>query len=329
VSALAWGLHRLRAMSIGPVASASPDAPEALGPDPTRWVVQRGDTLGAIARQLQDQGMPGTAAELIRTLARLNGIGDPDRIEVGQMLTLPSVPEPERAPEDRVTRAEPSGVPSRGGTLAAAERGTLLQGALLRLTRGQTAAVLPGAHRAPDGTPLFRQGDPAWRAERLGASGEGPTLAHAGCAVTACAMALSRMGDTVLTPDALVRHLRTSGGFKGPLLDWSAAGAAVPGGPHACPGELDCARLDRELDAGRPVLLRVVHDVQGHSQQHWICLTGRDPRTGQYTANDPATGRTTVLAGREGALSSAGGDPVQYASDGRMVTFEPATARQA
>ncbi len=108
-------------------------------------------------------------------------------------------------------------------------------------------------------------------------------------------MALSRLGGTVLTPDALVRHLRESGGFKGPLVDWSMAGTAVQGAPRACPGPLDCGELDRELDAGRPVLLRVVHDVQGATQQHWVCLTGRDARTGQYTANDPATGRTTVL----------------------------------
>ena len=179
-------------------------------------------------------------------------------------------------------------------------------GALLRLTRGLTAPAQSGHPRAPDGTPLFRQGDPAWRAERLGAAGEGPTLAHAGCAVTACAMALSRLGDTVVTPDALVRHLRASGGFQGPLVDWSVAGGALQRAVRACPGPLDCAQLDRELDAGRPVLLRVVHDVQGEPRQHWICLTGRDARTGQYTANDPATGRTTVLLQEDGALASAG-----------------------
>src|SRR5262249_60866228 len=94
------------------------------------------------------------------------------------------------------------------------------------------------------------------------------------------------------------------------------------------PGPLACARRDRELDAGRPVFLRVVHDVQGQPRQHWICLTGRDPGTGQYTANDPATGHPTRLARTGPALASLDAEPVQYASDGRMVTFAAGAVRQ-
>jgi hypothetical protein len=204
---------------------------------------------------------------------------------------------------------------------------TRLENALLRWVHRVPAERAPSP--AASGTPLFRQADPAWRGERLGLFGEGPTLAQAGCALTACAMALSRIGGTVLTPDALLRHLRTSGGFQGPLVDWSAAGSAIPGGTRARPGALDCAQVDRELDAGRPVLLRVVHDVQGQPRQHWICLTARDPGTGQYTANDPATGRPTRLARSGTALASLGAEPVQYASDGRMVTFGAGHVRQS
>ncbi len=308
-------------MSVGPVASGPSEVSGPL-PEPSTWVVQPGDTLVRIARQLQGEGMPGTTAELVRTLARLNGIENPDRIEVGQVLALPSPSPTCPAPGDTVVADGPwrSPAPERR-PLDAAERESLLHGALLRLTRGSSAPVRSEHPRAPDGTPLFRQGDPAWRSERLGVSGDGPTLARAGCAVTACAMALSRLGGTVVTPDALLRHLRGSGGFRGPLVDWSVAGAVVPGGPRACPAELDRGALDRELDAGRPVLLRVVHGVHGGPRQHWICLTGRDPGSGHYTANDPVTGRTTVLAREGGALASLDGEPVRYASDGRMVTF--------
>ncbi len=316
-------------MSVGPVV---PRSPEGSPPEEhsTQWQVQPGQTLGGIARQLTREGMPGTTAELVRTLARLNGIENPDHIEVGQVLTLPRRALAPARTEDTVVTAGPVARRSMGDApLDAAGRQGLLQGALLRLTRGLTAPAASGGHpRAPDGTPLFRQGDPAWRAERLGLSGEGPPLSHAGCAVTACAMALSRLGGTVLTPDALVRHLRASGGFKGPLVDWSLAGSAVQGALRACPGPLDCGELDRELDAGRPVLLRVVHDVQGGARQHWVCLTGRDARTGQYTANDPATGRTTVLVWKDGALASAGGEPIHYAADGRMVHFSTGPAQQ-
>jgi hypothetical protein len=315
-------------MSIDPVALRSSDA-SAPDQEPNRWVVQPGDTLGGIARQLVREGMPGSTSELVRTLVRLNGIADADRIEVGQVLTLP--PRAVRSPrgEDRVVDAGTGPQRALLALLRAPEREGLLHGALLRLTRGLTLPVQPGHPRAPDGTPLFRQGDPVWRSERLGVAAEGPTLAHAGCAVTACAMALSRMGDTVVTPDALVRHLRESGGFQGPLVDWSVAGGVLPRAVRASPGGLDCTELDHELDSGRPVLLRVVHDVQGESRQHWICLTARDPRTGQYTANDPATGRTTLLLQKDGGLSSAGGEPIRYASDGRMVRFSTGAAPQA
>jgi hypothetical protein len=305
-------------MSVRPVFPGSPE-PSSPRADATSWVVQPGDTLSAVARQLQGQGVPGTTAELVRTLARLNGIDDPDRIEVGQLLTLP--PRAERAQTEGDLLSVAGRTLRHGaGTLRMQvdEQRTRLENALLRWIRRLPAEPAPAP---PAGAPRFRQSDPAWRSERLGVAGEGPTLAQAGCAVTACAMALSRIGRTVLTPDALLRHLRASGGFQGALLDWSAAGSAIPGRPRACPGDLDCARLDRELDAGRPVLLRVVHDVQGRPRQHWICITGRDASTGHYTAEDPATGRPTVLGGNGTALASLEGERVRYASDGRMVTF--------
>jgi LysM repeat protein len=303
------------------VRSVSSGAPEPFAPPPEgTWVVQSGDTLSGIARQLQRDGAPGTTSELVRTLARLNGLSDPDRISVGQVLTLP--PRAERTRDEDVVGVVEHDVLHGLQQLRmdVGEQKTRLENALLGFLHRVPGDTAP--RRSAADTPCFRQSDPAWRTERLGVSGEGPTLAQAGCAVTACAMALSRMGGTVLTPDALVRHLRDAGGFQGPLLDWSAAGSAIPDGPRATPGALDCAQLDRQLDAGRPVLLRVVHEVQGRPRQHWICLTGHDPGTGEYTANDPATGRSTVLARAGTGLASLGVESVQYTSDGRMVTFE-------
>jgi LysM repeat protein len=304
-------------MAVRPVSSGVLEPPAA--PEGVTWVVRPGDTLCGIARQLQRTGTPGTTAELVRTLARLNGLSDPDRISVGQVLTLP--PRLERARDEDVVATVERDVQHGLQQLRVhvAEQRTRLENALLGLLRRVPGESAQGQESSD--TPLFRQADSAWRTERLGVAGEGPTLAQAGCAVTACAMALSRIGGTVLTPGALVRHLRDSGGFQGPLLDWSAAGSAIHEGPRVTPGALVCAELDRELDAGRPVLLRVVHDVQGRPRQHWICLTGRDRGTGEYRANDPATGRSTLLARDGTGLASLGGEAVQYTSDGRMVTF--------
>jgi hypothetical protein len=327
-------------MSIAPVAGGGPSG-EPSRAEPDRWLVQSGDTLCGIARALQRQGVAGTVASLVRELVRLNGLPDPDRIEVGQRLQLPGpshgVPGPAT---DQMETAAPSTALSPA-PLRADERRALLEGALFRLGAGQhgrpdlaSPSAQPGGpapgepHRAPDGTPLFRQGDPVWRAERLGVDGDGPTLAHAGCAITACAMALSRVSGQVLTPDALLRHLRERGGFQGALVDWSRAGTAAGGGTRAAPGDLDRSTVDRELDGGRPVLLRVLHEVQGVPRQHWICLTGRDPASGRYTANDPATGRTTALVSSGEGLVTVGGEPVRYASDARMVTFATGSGRR-
>ena len=75
-------------MSVRPVSSG---APEPSGPplDRASWMVEPGDTLHGIARHLQREGASGNIAELVEALARLNCIADPDRIEVGQVLTLP------------------------------------------------------------------------------------------------------------------------------------------------------------------------------------------------------------------------------------------------
>jgi len=323
-------------MSIAPVPGGGPSG-EPDPADPERWRVQPGDTLSRIAAALQQQGVAGSIASLVRELARLNGLRDPDRIEVGQLLRLPVRPAVAPGREPSTDRMEPASGDSTASPapLRADERRALLEGVLFRLRAGQPGRPGPASpgltasgpsrplelRRAPDGTPLFRQGDPAWRGDRLGADGDGPTLARAGCAITACAMALSRVSGQVLTPDALLRHLREQGGFQGALVDWSRAGSAAGGGTRAAPADLDRSTVDRELEAGRPVLLRVLHDVEGFPRQHWICLTGRDPGSGRYTANDPATGRTTALASSGDRLVTVDGEPVRYASDARMVTF--------
>jgi hypothetical protein len=199
----------VRVMAVSPVSSASPGA-SALPWDAASWIVQPEDTLCGIARRLQREGMPGTTTELVRTLARLNGLSSPDHIEVGQVLTLPSRAGGPATDGDVVSVLE-RGVQAFAATLRTQvdEQRARLETALLRWVHRVPAERMPAP--AADRTPLFRQGDPAWRTERLGVSGEGPTLAQAGCALTACAMALSRIGGAVLTPDALLRHLRASG----------------------------------------------------------------------------------------------------------------------
>src|SRR5262249_23529569 len=163
--------------------------------------------------------------ELVGMLWRLNPeIRHPDHIEVGQVLRLPpagashtGAERPGPPSSDTFDRGAISSRGLPGPLFRSEERGQLLKSALFRLRQAGGSVARGGdggsaAHgsvrerpRSPDGTPLFRQGDPAWGAERLGQAAEGPTLSQAGCAVTACAMALSRMSGILLTPAALVR----------------------------------------------------------------------------------------------------------------------------
>ena len=182
------------------------------------------------------------------------------------------------------------------GLLRAPEREGLLHGALLRLTRGLTLPVQPGHPRAPDGTPLFRQGDPAGAASGSASPERGPTLAHAGCAVTACAMALSRIGDTVVTPDALVRHLRASGRLPGAARRLERCGRGPPRAPSGPAPERSTApsstaswTRDARSCSGWCTTSRASRGSTGSASPP------ATPGPGQYTANDPATGRTTLL----------------------------------
>src|SRR5215470_1616337 len=149
-------------MALEPVASGLPQA-SVPSPDPTSWVVQPGDTLCSIARRLQQEGIPGTTAELVRTLTRLNGLSNPDRIEVGQVLTLPPRIDGPRADEDLVSVLAQSGR-SGAGTLRMSvdDPRTRLENAMLRWVHRVPSDARPSS--AAGATPRFRQGDPAWRA---------------------------------------------------------------------------------------------------------------------------------------------------------------------
>lgn len=84
-----------------PEPSMAPDVPadgllEPFGelppaPEPTKYTVARGDTLGKIA---QAHGVT------VKDLQDLNGITDPRKLQVGQELMIPAVPEPLVAPNE-------------------------------------------------------------------------------------------------------------------------------------------------------------------------------------------------------------------------------------
>jgi murein DD-endopeptidase MepM/ murein hydrolase activator NlpD len=117
-------------------------------PSPATYTVQRGDTLGRIARQF------GTT---IGELTRLNRLADPNRIYVGQVLSLPTGAGcPDAGPRPRVhivQRGETlSRIAARYGTTVAALAAANRIANPSRIYVGQVLAI-PGASAPPAPTP--------------------------------------------------------------------------------------------------------------------------------------------------------------------------------
>ena len=293
-------------MSVSPVSVAGQNPAPSAGEGVPVHVVARGDSLWRIAERLQHGGTSGSTAEVVAALLRLNpSIRDPDRIELGETLRLPGA---------LPTKAD--------GAAAGAGRSPPRTAATSPSVRASPRA--PSASASEDGTPCFRQADAAWRDVRLGS--HGPTLARAGCAVTSCAMAVSKLTGAVVTPAEVASRLAAKGGLDAAgRIVWSRAATELGvglGNPRQ-PWSLE--RLRSELAAGRPVVVGVHKGAAsaGADPAHWICVTRHDPRTDSYWANDPATGRETELRldHASGTLITPAGARVAYRSAGRMITF--------
>jgi len=130
--------------------------------------------------------------------------------------------------------------------------------------------------------PPMNQGDPGWAGARLGASPI-DTIGSAGCAITAVTMLL-RYDGIETDPASLNAWLTPSGGYAyWDQLVWDAV-TRFSGGQVAFSGWFgpDLGLMQRELDAGRPV----VAEVRLSGNQHFVLLTGYTG-AGGFVINDP------------------------------------------
>jgi predicted chitinase len=170
---------------------------------------------------------------------------------------------------------------------------------------------------------MYRQGDPQWGSRRLGTSS---SLAAAGCAMTATAMAISKISGKVINPGELDRFLDANGGYVGNGLVWGKA--AQMAGMGAAKAAWNTSTINKQLDVGRPVVIGVDYKAGSNGgangTDHWITLTGRGSEGGRpvYYANDPATGKQITLRQEGGRL--VGG---KYKTTGQLVTFSGGRAR--
>ncbi|MBL8917994.1 MAG: LysM peptidoglycan-binding domain-containing protein [Myxococcaceae bacterium] len=266
--------------------------------------IRSGDTLTALARKF------GTTVE---KLAQANGIADPNKIYAGRTLKIPDGFDPERPPEapngeDRVTDGTEQRVPAPSGP-----------------------AVDSNGRQHPttsDGTPMYRQGDPEWGSRALGT---GSSVARAGCAMTATAMALSRISGQTITPGQLDQYLDRNGGYSGNGLNWDVAARAAGLTANRPAWSLDT--INRNLDQGRPVVVGVDYKAGSrggaNGTDHWVTITRRE-RDAQgnsvYVGVDPANGREFRMREQGGRLVGDSGNKT-YRTTGELRTFSGGNPR--
>jgi hypothetical protein len=255
--------------------------------------VSRGDRLSAIAAKYNTT---------VEKLAKANNIADPNKIQVGQKLVIPDGFE-KQAPKTS-TGTKP-GTDNFAPT--SAKKGPV---------KDDDGRSFPTSR---DGTPMYRQGDPQWGSRRLGNSS---SLASAGCAMTATSMAVSKISGKVINPGEMDQYLDTHGGYSGNALNWDTA--ARMGGLHASKQAWNLNTINKQIDAGRPVVVGVDYkpgsNGGSNGTDHWITITGRGTENGKpvYYANDPATGKEITLRPDGGQLK---GGPSGYKTTGQLVTF--------
>jgi len=183
-----------------------------------------------------------------------------------------------------------------------------------------TGPAASGHAASPDGTPLYRQGDAAWGQTVLGHS---RTISQAGCAMTSVAMAISKISGRSIDPAQLDRYLDQHHGYSGDALKWDTAAQAA--GLHGGKQAWSLQAVNRQLDAGRPVVVGVDYRTGGsggsNGTDHWIAITARGQENGRpvYYANDPATGKQIKLYENNGQLKQQDGKG--YRTTGELVVF--------
>ena len=207
--------------------------------------------------------------------------------------------------------------------------GLPVNGVFTEATRAAMARKLRA--KTPDfdadrGTPLFDQDDPRWGRRHLG--NKHHTIDSAGCALTATAMAISRISGRRIDPGELDRWCDRNGGYFGNDLIWDRAARAR--GLRAARPAFSLERIDANLAGGRPVVIGVNFKKGGgvNGTDHWLTVTARrrdEKGRRYYVCHDPGLGRQIRLyphGTRYGfGLKSPPGASHDYTTTAQLRTF--------
>jgi LysM repeat protein len=286
------------------------------------YSVRKGDTVGELAKRFDTS---------VDAIAKANKLKDPDKISVGQKLRIPGNDSftgqtPTRPQAPQTQRPTPTETPARPTPRPAetpARPTTPAPTGNAAWRDEQTGRQFPSR----DGVPLFNQNDAAWGNQDLGTGSNNNDIGSAGCAISACAMAVSKMSGKTITPQEMDNFLDRNRGYSGDMVNWGQTAAAAQSNPPVTATRqrnMSMGAIDRELAAGRPVVIGVDYK-NGRGTDHWMTVTGKNT-DGTYNVNDPAGGRPIRMAMRNGSLVSAdaasnGSRGRPYRFDGNAVTF--------
>jgi hypothetical protein len=198
------------------------------------------------------------------------------------------------------------------------------------LAKGESHPAGPGPSKPPTntpgdlmnadkGTPNYSQHDPRWAGRVLGRN---CTIGSAGCAMTATAMAISKISGNNINPAQLDQYCDTHGGYYGDGLVWDVAAKAR--GLHASKAGWSLSTIDANLKAGKPVVIGVDYKPGSYGgangTDHWVTVVGKasDSKGAYYLLHDSGDGKSFKLRISGGRMVP--GDR-NYRSTGELVTF--------
>ncbi|MFB1482494.1 C39 family peptidase [Corallococcus sp. RDP092CA] len=266
------------------------DALPPAAPATTTYTIQPGDTVGDIAWNLMQQGVPGPVEAIANQIVQLNGLTNPDLIISGETLQLPAVPgAPTGTPGG--SPGTPAGTPSVGSPGAPAG------------TPGTPPAGGPTTPGSSGGTARPGERYPVPSIKQMSSEGtEDDWNQQSNCGPTTMAMILKGYGiGTDLSDGAFINQLGqgvgiTSAGVGYADIQQMAANNGLSSEVNA---GTDVGWIQQQLAAGNLVAVNGESHVMLQNESppftsgsfsggHWIAVTGMTPE-GNFIVHDPSS----------------------------------------
>ena len=289
--------------------------PPTQAPATTAYTIQPGDTVGDLAWNLMQQGVPGPVEAIANQIVQLNGLTNPDLIIAGETLQLPTAPGAQQGGGTTTGSGTSTGSTGGGTTTGGTTSGGTTTGGT---TSGGSA--IPGErYPVPDINQMSSAGsEDNWNEQ-------------SNCGPTTMAMILKGFGiGTELSDGAFIHQLGVGVGITSAGVGYSdiqqmATNNGLTSEHHA---GSDVAWIQQQLESGNLVAVNGESNVMLQNEEpafasgsfsggHWIAVTGMTPE-GNFIVHDPSSTVTELTpAELQRFLAEHAGD------DGHSVAIHP------